>query len=75
MLTEDINSINNYYRISCKFATIVYNKMMVKRYGVKTCKECGSNDIVGGKNIHILDYEKLRLSQMRDCNFEQSIKC
>jgi hypothetical protein len=75
MLTEDKNTIRNYHNVASKFANIAYNSMLQKRYGIKSCKSCGDLDIVGGKNIHVIEYEKMLLSQMRDCDFVQTIEC
>lgn len=68
MLTNDIQAINNARKVTYKFASVAYNDMMTKRYGIKPCKQCGNNDKVGKYNIHILEYEKMILSEMSEEN-------
>lgn len=72
MLTEDQYKVEYADKVSCKFANIMYNKMCSVRYGVKPCNACGDNDIIGGENIHIIEWKKLKLSQMSDCKDIQS---
>lgn len=75
MLTEDVNIVNNSLAISKKFANITYNKMLSKRYGVKPCRDCGDMDNIGGRNRHVVRYERMVLSTYNDCGLYETIPC
>lgn len=68
MLTNDINKVEEANSIAKKFASVVYNEMMTKKYGVKPCKTCGDEDKIGDFNIHVLKYEMHQLKSISLCD-------
>ena len=72
MYTENIDAINHNISVNCKFASIMYSRMMTDRFGVQSCNNCGVNDIVAGKNIHVLNKELMSLGEMSDNGLEDS---
>lgn len=58
MLTNNIQDINTYDEIACRFASVIYDNMLVKRYGVNPCKKQYHS------NRTLLEYEKLILNQL-----------
>lgn len=72
LLTNDISEINNTISVSKKFADGVYSSMVMKRYGIKGCKNILSSKLF----INEIRYEIMNLSKMDPhCKKCEPVEC
>lgn len=66
MLTNNEKEIEKAISIYTKFANVMYNKMLTKKYGIKPCKPCGDEDNIGKYNIHVLEFQRQKIGELSD---------
>ncbi len=74
MLTNKVEDINQNIKVTKNFANAVTTEMVTKRFGVRSCVS-DKHFKYAGTDKRIIEYEKMKLSEMLDGYCDEPICC